>query len=346
MLNSSQKLTLAGAAFRQEWRTAALPVAFVLLAVELQQHWQGNGHWVYLAAVALISICWISALFGQAWAVRGAGTSIDAVALLLLIGGGWLALLGSERGGSDPISTLTFWAPLLCVWWALSLGDGFGRLAVSMAALYSGMFFFQADTDKLFLPRLLLGILLVLLVRFAGERYSRLPKAGWPDQPADDPLIDALPGVASPSYFEAELAHTAAVADRYQLPFSLIACRVAATTELTTDDADFASVKGQELLVGIARALVDLVRIADTVCRWEGGKFFVLLPNTRLAQASAIAGKIRAVSHSIASSNNYSVVIQIGVCEHRPGEDPMQTFMVADDALSEATASTPEPSQR
>jgi diguanylate cyclase (GGDEF)-like protein len=331
MSKNGTEITLARAAFQREWRTAALPVAFVILSVELQQHWQGGGDWVYLAAVALISICWISALFGQAWAARGAGVAIDAVFLLLLIGGGWLTITSGEKTVSDPIATLMFWAPLFCVWWALSLDAGFSRLGSYMLALYGGIFFFHANAETQILERVLLGILLVYLVRFAGERYSRFPTTGLLRQARENPLVDTLTGVASPVYFEAELAHTAAISDRYKQPFSLIACRV----HPLDGDADFASENGQKSLIIVARALVDLVRFSDTVCRWENGKFFVLLPNTKLENAQKIAKKIRDSSHSIISDNKRALIIQSGVCEHSYGDDPMQTFTMADDALSQ-----------
>ena len=344
MLKNNPQMTLASLAFNREWRTAALPVAFILLSVELQQHWQGDGRWIYLAAVALISICWISALFGQAWAVRNAGTTIDAVVLLLMAGGVWLAVQGDARVDNAPAGTLTFWAPLLCVWWALSFGNGFGRLITNMLVLHTGLFFLQANTENLFLPRLLLSTLLVLLVRFAGQRYSRFPGAGSLDLSYDDPLVDNLTGVASPAYFEAELAHTAAISDRYQQPFSLIACRIEAI-DSPAESTDFTSENGKKLLKTLAQALVDWVRIADTVCRWENGKFFVLLPNTKFENAQLIAGKIRGGSNAIAAGSDQRVTIRIGVCEHRAGEDPMQTFMVADDALSEPTPPDPGPNR-
>jgi diguanylate cyclase (GGDEF)-like protein len=51
---------------------------------------------------------------------------------------------------------------------------------------------------------------------------------------------------------------------------------------------------GDEVLQAVARVLAQQVRGYDVVCRWGGEEFLALLPKTSLAEAEAVAERIRA----------------------------------------------------
>lgn len=51
---------------------------------------------------------------------------------------------------------------------------------------------------------------------------------------------------------------------------------------------------GDELLVKISRLLSDRLRTEDSVSRWGGEEFLVLLPQTRQEQTLVVAEKLRA----------------------------------------------------
>lgn len=322
---------------REGW-VAALPIFFVLVAVEMQRHWHGSVRWLYLAVAAWLAGIWIATLAKHAWARRHALAAIDGAVFALLFGGGFLTLAIGSPEGPELSATLLFWSPLLCAWWGFVHGDRTVRLACSAAALFLGLLAFRAASGPPFYEHVVLGALMIVLARRAGGGWrpapARAPSADLPDTV----LRDAATGVASPTYFEAELAHTAAVANRYhQLPFLLLVYDI-------DGYAHHAAEFGRSAMVGLMKrfawTIADRVRVADTVCRWEEGKIVVLLPNTGLSEGRRVAEDIRLACGQISLPDGRPLQFRMGIAEHRYGDDPMTTFGAAGESLS-TTASNP-----
>lgn len=315
---------------------AALPVFFVLAAVELQRHWHGSVRWLYLSVAVWVAGVWIGALAKREWALRHALAALDAAVFALLLGSGFITLVVGGPEGPELSSTLLFWSPLLCAWWGFVHAGRSVRLLGSAAALYLGLFAFRAASGPPFYEHAILGALMVALARRAGGfgQAQDGAAAGLPDTA----LRDAATGVASPTYFEAELAHTAAVANRYhQLPFLLI---VFDMDRYAFHAGEF----GRSAMVGVMKrfswAIADRVRVADTVCRWEEGKIVVLLPNTGLAEGRRVADDIVRACRDIRLPDGRSLQFRMGIAEHRYGDDPMTTFGAASESL-DGTAAHP-----
>lgn len=85
---------------------------------------------------------------------------------------------------------------------------------------------------------------------------------------------------------------------------------------------------GDAVLVDVARALSDNVRAGDSVARYGGEEFIAWLPGSTLAQASALAERLRRV---IAAST--PTTISIGCAAAAPGEEPGNVVRRADDLL-------------
>jgi diguanylate cyclase (GGDEF)-like protein len=95
-------------------------------------------------------------------------------------------------------------------------------------------------------------------------------------------------------------------------------------------------VSGDDVLAEIARRLMGSVRHQDTVSRWGGEEFLVLLPNTTLAAAAAIAERIRlAVSEKPIETAHalVSLTVTSGVSEWQQGERMETCIARADRAL-------------
>lgn len=77
---------------------------------------------------------------------------------------------------------------------------------------------------------------------------------------------------------------------------------------------------GDSVLVEIAKALAAQARNVDTLCRWGGEEFAVLLPETDLAQALLAAEHFRqaVAAHSFPIAMQIS--ISLGVAQFKPGE--------------------------
>src|SRR5262249_36280502 len=95
-------------------------------------------------------------------------------------------------------------------------------------------------------------------------------------------------------------------------------------------------VSGDDVLTEIARRLMGSVRHQDTVARWGGEEFLVLLPNTNWAAAAAIAERVRlAVSERPIETAHalVSLTITSGVSEWQQGERMETCIARADRAL-------------
>ncbi|MBI4990338.1 MAG: diguanylate cyclase [Rhodocyclales bacterium] len=326
------KQTLADWFPKEQGGNAALPVAFVLVAVELQRHWRGSVRWLFLAVVIWVAAIWIGTLAKGAWAMRHANSALDAVVLVLLLGSGYLAFVAGDPDGPDVAATLLFWAPLVCAWWGVAYRDRMVRIAASAFVLYASLFFLGIAGNPPLYDHVILGVLMIILARGAGSRLPSVQDSLSSGNVPDTVLRDTLTGVASPTYFEAELAHTAAVANRYrQSPFSLIVYDI---EHYSQHAAEFGKKAVVGLIKGVAWKIADRVRVADTVCRWEDGKIVVLLPNTGIAESRQLASDIGRACRQISLPNGQPLSMRMGVSEHRFGDDPMMTFGIANESLS------------
>jgi two-component system cell cycle response regulator len=101
---------------------------------------------------------------------------------------------------------------------------------------------------------------------------------------------------------------------------------------------------GDEVLRQIARRAQDSVRSDDLVARLGGEEFAVVMPETELAVATAVANRLRVETASkpfslSAGDEELEITISIGVTTANPGyEDRNQLLKRADDALYEAKA--------
>jgi diguanylate cyclase (GGDEF)-like protein len=96
---------------------------------------------------------------------------------------------------------------------------------------------------------------------------------------------------------------------------------------------------GDQVLFQLANILQESVRDPDTVGRYGGEEFLVVLPNTRLKNASEQAARLcrHAREAQINAGEIIRLTISIGVAEYRHGQENWQKFLSrADLALYEA----------
>lgn len=96
---------------------------------------------------------------------------------------------------------------------------------------------------------------------------------------------------------------------------------------------------GDQVIQVVARALASSIRNADMLCRYGGEEFCILLPNTTLSEAFAIAERARATIESSASAGVRSVGVRkitssFGVSTLTAGASSLQVLIdQADQAL-------------
>jgi diguanylate cyclase (GGDEF)-like protein len=92
---------------------------------------------------------------------------------------------------------------------------------------------------------------------------------------------------------------------------------------------------GDKVLKFVADALRDLVRDEDLISRFGGDEFLVLFPETDLAQAEAVAERVRAYIEAevIDTETNCQVTVSIGCTQISVDEDLARAIARSDDAL-------------
>jgi len=96
---------------------------------------------------------------------------------------------------------------------------------------------------------------------------------------------------------------------------------------------------GDQVLFQLANILQEGVRDPDTVGRYGGEEFLVVLPNTRLKEAAEQAARLckRIRDAEINIGENIHLTVSIGVAEYRHGHENWQKFLSrADLALYDA----------
>lgn len=94
--------------------------------------------------------------------------------------------------------------------------------------------------------------------------------------------------------------------------------------------------KGDEVLVHLARVLEASSRKGDFIFRWGGEEFVLLLPHTLLSTALDIAEEIRDNVTKMGGEALPTFTVSIGVASHQTGETVDELFRRVDKALYQA----------
>jgi two-component system, cell cycle response regulator len=145
-------------------------------------------------------------------------------------------------------------------------------------------------------------------------------------------LTDGLTGLANRRALDAELARRLAEARRAGAALSL--CLLDIDRFKSYNDA-FGHRAGDEALARVARVLVNACRAGDVAARSGGEELAPLLPSTSLAEAVAVAERIRARVAAIPMSHR-RVTVSAGVAATTGGCSAEVLVEAADRALYRA----------
>lgn len=93
---------------------------------------------------------------------------------------------------------------------------------------------------------------------------------------------------------------------------------------------------GDRVLLGVTKVMKRQLRSQDYIARWGGEEFLAILPETDLAQAGAIAERLRLAiveKSCLINGESLSVTVSIGVSEYQPTEGLNAVVARADAAL-------------
>jgi diguanylate cyclase (GGDEF)-like protein len=151
-----------------------------------------------------------------------------------------------------------------------------------------------------------------------------------------DATTDPLTKVANRLKFDTLLQQQIELSNRYNHNFCLILLDIDNFKKINDT---YGHTTGDQVLETLAKILRKNVRKSDTVARWGGEEFAIILPHTKLVTGSRIAEKLR---KKIADANFDAVPrvsCSFGVAEYKRGMDTEQFLHLVDNRLYQAKKS-------
>jgi diguanylate cyclase (GGDEF)-like protein len=211
-------------------------------------------------------------------------STVGTATVLLMVAAG----IGNWRSGADVAFTLAYLLPIAIASWYL------GRVFAVSVAIVSSLSWLAVDlwtrqfaldpaiSSVNFAVQLLTFLLFSWLLAALRTRLHRENQLAH---------TDSLTGLHNRRAFWSETRRELRRCRRFHLPLSLLYLDV---DDFKRVNDRFGHQRGDELLQGIARSLLESVRDIDTAARVGGDEFAVLLPGTDQAGASAAIERLRA----------------------------------------------------
>lgn len=149
-------------------------------------------------------------------------------------------------------------------------------------------------------------------------------------------LTDSLTGIPNKRALADALTRVSQLADRHGDRYSLVLCDL---DHFKAVNDNHGHVVGDHLLQLSAEAIERALRTSDSVYRFGGEEFAILLPHTEEQDARDVADRVRNAIATITidcGGTALSVTASCGVATHIHGETPEQWQVRADEALYRA----------
>ncbi|MHB8507828.1 MAG: GGDEF domain-containing protein [Candidatus Dormibacteria bacterium] len=221
-------------------------------------------------------------------------------------------LLGSHE--NDVVG----FAPVPGMPWTVMVSEDQAIFTQDLRALSNGQFF----------NTLILALIIGGLVIFAGRMFETTER---------ESLSDPLTGLANRRFFQEILLRELRRAQRANQPVSLV---IADIDHFKGVNDTYGHNVGDEVLEQVAGIMLSSVRATDFVIRYGGEEFVILLPETRVADATAVADKLRkTIGDTILESTSrpgitLKVTVSAGVATFpADGQTGEQVILKADKSL-------------
>jgi len=148
-------------------------------------------------------------------------------------------------------------------------------------------------------------------------------------------MIDGLTGLWNRAYLDARIGTELSASRRSGRPLS---CIMADVDRFKQINDSYGHGFGDEVLKAVSSILVDGCRTEDIVCRYGGEEFTILLPDTNVESAAALAERLRQAiveGHFLYRDKPVIVTCSFGVANLR-GTVPPSLVELADEALYRA----------
>jgi diguanylate cyclase (GGDEF)-like protein len=177
----------------------------------------------------------------------------------------------------------------------------------------------------------LLALLALMLLTLVLTR-PLLRAFRWTEEQASEARIDALTGLSNRRAVEEILAAEISRAQRFAHDLAVVLLDLDRFKEINDS---FGHGAGDVMLREVSRLLTSLARQGDTVARWGGEEFVVVLPETDLAGAQRFAERLRRTieAHSVGEMRTSA---SCGVATRLPEDTVEELIGAADQALYRA----------
>lgn len=148
--------------------------------------------------------------------------------------------------------------------------------------------------------------------------------------------IDPMTGLTNRRHIKEMVEQEYSRAQRHNRTFSIILADIDGFKKINDT---YGYNAGDDVLVEISRVFKGCVRNEDICARWGGEEFLILLPETRIDGALAVAQKIHesvAMTEFKANKPGIRTTISIGLSEYKPGQALFECVSRADHALQQA----------
>jgi len=177
----------------------------------------------------------------------------------------------------------------------------------------------------------LLALLAMMLLMLILAR-PLLRAFRWTEEQASEARIDALTGLANRRALEEILAAEISRAHRFTHQLAVVLLDLDRFKEINDS---FGHAAGDVMLRAVSRLLTSLARQGDTVARWGGEEFVVVLPETDLVGARRFAERLRRTieAHAVGEMKTSA---SCGVATMLPEDSVEKLLGAADHALYQA----------
>ncbi len=144
---------------------------------------------------------------------------------------------------------------------------------------------------------------------------------------------DKLTGITNRQVFDSLFDNTLKARKRHKFPLSLVIFDIDLFKRINDN---YGHLTGDLVLQTVATIAKDLIRESDTICRWGGEEFIILLPDCDHEKASELAERIRSViAHRTISSSTdeINITASFGVAQYHNSESSDELINRADQAL-------------
>lgn len=151
-------------------------------------------------------------------------------------------------------------------------------------------------------------------------------------------LTDDLTGLYSRRYVREQLQQELHRASRYKIPFCIALIDLDHFKQVNDHHGH---PTGDRVLIAFSKLLSQCTRQSDTICRYGGEEFLIVLPNTLLKSARIVTDRIctqaEALVHRGSTGESFQVTCSQGLTEFEPSiTDAEKLIQRADEALYQA----------